>query len=303
MLLKSVTLRNRSARLYSTLRPRRVLFNIPGSDERKIKKGFQLNLDCAVLDFEDGVALSEKEKARNLVKDVLMTGDFGRAERCVRINSSTSEHYSADLNALIPVINKLDAIVLPKVENSKQIENVHQFLLQHDVDSRIKILAAVESAIGIVNLKEICTAPRVEALIFASEDYCADIGATRTSEGTELLYARTALVTYAAAFNLQAIDMVCIDFKNEQQLIKECIQGFNMGYTGKQAIHPSQVETIYNNFRPPPEKIDFAKRVIVEFEKHQKEGRGAFQLDGKMVDMPLVIQARRLLEKSNETIQ
>jgi len=283
----------------SMKRPRRVLFNVPGSDIKKITKATTLDLDCVVLDFEDGVALSEKQKAREIIPEALFRNNFGRAERCVRINPQESGFQEDDIRALVPVISKLDVIVIPKVAYAHHIINIHQFLKKFDPQHRIKLFAGIESARGLLNLKEISEAPRIEALIFASEDYCADVGITRTKHGEEFLYARSTVVTYAAAYRLNSFDMVCIDYKDDEQLKRECKQGYNLGYTGKQAIHPEQIQTIYDEFCPPPDKIDFAKRIIEESEKHQAHGKGAFELDGKMIDMPLVLQAKNTLSKAN----
>jgi citrate lyase subunit beta-like protein len=263
-----------------------------------LNKIASLGVDCAVLDLEDGVALSEKGAARNLIAQMLDRGDLGKSERAVRINARSSGLQKEDLECIRGVISRVDSILLSKVETLDELREVDSFLTKHDPTKRIKFLAAVESAKGILNLKEICESPRLEALIFASEDYCADVGATRTPSGIEMLYARSALVTYAIAHQLQAIDMVCIQFKDSAQLKRECIDGFNMGYTGKQAIHPDQIPIIKEHFRPPQEKIDFAIKVLVQSRNFEKVGKGAFEVDGKVIDKPMILQARRTMERA-----
>jgi citrate lyase subunit beta-like protein len=282
-------------------KPRRVLFNVPGSDEKKIKKALTLDADCLVLDFEDGVALNQKEKARSLVCHYLSKESFGRAERCVRINSVSSGQETLDLEALSAVLPSVDSIVLPKVEAPEHIQIIDKFLTERgDPSGRIKIMACIESAIALVNLTSICqTSKRVDALVFGSEDYSADVGITRTKNGDELFFARSAVVTYAKAFRLTAIDMVCIHYKDEEQLRRECQQGYNLGFDGKQAIHPNQIPIIYQMFKPPDELIQLAKKIIEENDKFQREGKGAFEIDGKMIDMPMVKWAFGILQKAD----
>ena len=156
----------------------------------------------------------------------------------------------------------------------------------------------VETAKGILNLKEIASHPRLDALIFGGEDFAASIGATRTKDAIELLYARQAVVTTAAAFGLQAIDIVAIDFKDLEALRKEFEFGAQLGFTGKQIIHPAQVEPVQAAFTPNDEAIAHAKRIVETFEASQKEGKGAYALDGKMIDMPLLKNAEKVLDRA-----
>lgn len=154
---------------------RRVLFNVPGSDQRKLQKATGLPLDCVVLDLEDGVAINQKEAARTTVLEALRTMQFGRAERLVRINPIGSPEVKEDLHKCIkPLVTEkiLDAIVLPKVESPSHLETLDSFLRQCGDNDNIKILAAIESARALVDLKDICKAggPRLEALIVLNLD-------------------------------------------------------------------------------------------------------------------------------------
>jgi citrate lyase beta subunit len=161
------------------------------------------------------------------------------------------------------------------------------------------MLVGVETAKGILNLKEIAESDRrLEAIIFGAEDYAASIGATRTRDATEVLYARSAVVTACAANDLQAIDMVYIDFRDIEGLRLEAQQGAGLGFNGKQIIHPNQVAPVQEAFTPSAEAIEYAQRVVEAFTSSQKEGRGAFALDGKMIDMPLLKNAQKVLERA-----
>ena len=163
----------------------------------------------------------------------------------------------------------------------------------------VRLLVGVETAKGIVNLKEIAEADRrLEAIIFGAEDYAASIGAQRTKEATEVLYARQAVVAACAANDLQAIDMVFIDFHDDAGLRLEAEQGAGFGFSGKQIIHPNQVAAVQEAFTPSKDAIQYAVRVIETFEASQKEGKGAYALDGKMIDMPLLKNAQKVLDRA-----
>ncbi len=163
----------------------------------------------------------------------------------------------------------------------------------------IRLLAGLETAKGVLNLKEIAGADqRLEALIFGGEDFAASVGATRSPEATELLYARQAVVTACAAHEIQAIDIVYIDFRDSDGLRREAGQGAAWGFAGKQIIHPAQVEPVQNAFTPAEEAIAYARRVVETFEASQQEGKGAYALDGKMIDMPLLKSAQNVLERA-----
>jgi len=124
------------------------------------------------------------------------------------------------------------------------------------------------------------------------------LGLIRTESRKELLYARSAVVTTAVAYGLQSIDLVCLNYNNESALETECQEGRELGFTGKQAIHPRQIPTIHRAFAPQQSEIEYASRIVAGYEEHSKQGVGAFGLDGKVVDMPVVKWAQRVLEKA-----
>jgi len=288
------------------MRSRRALLYMPGDDLHKIRKATTLNVDCICMDMEDGVALNRKAEARQTILTALETLDFGRSERMVRINAVGSGLETDDLQAVFtagPHIRP-DSIVTPKVESAEQVRWVSAQIAQAEQRHAwpaggIGMVILVETALGIVRLAEILSAdPRLQAVVFGSEDLAGDIGAVRTPEAWEIFYARSAIVTHAAAFHLQAIDMVYVNFRDPEGLRAEALQGARMGYVGKQIIHPSQVQPTQAAFTPSPEAVAHARRVVEAFEAHQNEGRGAFDLDGKMVDMPILKAALGVLERA-----
>ena len=169
-------------------------------------------------------------------------------------------------------------------------------LVVNQIISSQKVLVGVETARGIVNLAQIAEAvPRLEAIIFGAEDFAGDIGATRTPEAWEVFYARSAVVTHAAAAGLQAIDMVYIDFHDQEGLRREAREGARMAFAGKQIIHPNQVGPVQEAFTPGDAAIAAAQRILDAWDEHQSLGRGAFALDGKMIDAPIVKAAERVM--------
>jgi citrate lyase beta subunit len=274
---------------------------MPGDDWKKITKALTLGVDCICMDMEDGVAVSQKAEARATIARALQELDFGKSEKLARINTTGSGWERDDIEAVLPY--RPDGIVIPKVESYEPIEWGSEIIAAAEAEygwppGSIRMLVGVETARGILNLKEIASHPRLDAIIFGGEDFAASIGATRTREAVELLYARQAVVTACAAFGLQAIDIVTIDFENLDLVRAEAEFGVQLGYTGKQIIHPAQVEPVQAAFTPDEEAIAQAKRIVAGFEASQKEGKGAFALDGKMIDMPLLKNAQKVLERA-----
>ena len=280
---------------------RRALLYMPGDDWKKITKSLTLGVDCICMDMEDGVAVNRKAGARATIAKALQELDFGKSEKLARINSVGSGWEKDDIAAVLP--HHPDGIVIPKIESLGQIKWGSEIIEAAELRygwpiNSVRMLVGVETAKGILNLKEIASHPRLDAIIFGGEDFAASVGATRSRDATELLYARQAVVVACAAFSLQAIDIVTIDFKNLEVVRAEAEFGARLGYSGKQIIHPAQVEPVQSAFTPNDEAIAYAKRIVESFEASQKEGRGAFALDGKMIDMPLLKNARKVLERA-----
>lgn len=168
----------------------------------------------------------------------------------------------------------------------------------------IKILALIESAKALSDLSSICKAtPYLSGLIFAAEDFALDLSLTRTPSLTEFLYARSAIATACRAHNLPStIDLVCTSYKGDsgqKTLEEECLGGKGLGFNGKQCIHPSQVEIIQRAFAPDEKEVEWAVRIVIADEKADKQGRGAWTLDGKMIDVPVVGKAQAIVSRAD----
>jgi len=274
---------------------------MPGDDWKKITKSIRLGVDSICMDMEDGAAVNKKAEARATIVRALQELAFGASEKLVRINSVGSGWEREDIEAVLPY--RPDGIVIPKVESFDHLEWAGQIIEAAELKygwavNSIRVLIGVETAKGILHLKEIASHPRLDAIIFGGEDFAASIGATRTKDALELLYARQVVVVACAAFDLQAIDIVTIDFKDMDALRAESEFGAQLGYSGKQIIHPAQVEPVQTAFTPDHEAIESARRIIESFEASQKAGKGAYALDGKMIDMPLLKNAQKVLERA-----
>ena len=231
----------------------------------------------------------------------------------MRINAVSSGLALEDLTTVLKAPN-LDALVIPKVNRASDLHFITD-VLRHTLPDRhpsspsssssapIKILALIESAEAITNLNEICKAsPYLSGLIFAAEDFALDLSLTRTPGLMEFLYARSAIATAARAHGLPStIDLVCTSFRGDEGLRileEECLQGKGLGFNGKQCIHPSQVEVAQRAFAPGEKEVEWAVRVVVGDEKADAGGRGAWTLDGKMIDVPVVGKAKATVKRA-----
>ena len=276
------------------MNPRRSLLFMPGDDRRKIEKGIAAQPDCVIMDLEDGVALNRKLEARQTVVVALNELDFGSVEKIVRINTLDSGLAKDELEAVLPA--RPDAILVPKIESPEQVA----WVLDHLPDN-LPLLIMIETAKGIVNLKDIATLPGLSALIFGAEDLIASVGGIRTTSNHEVHYARSALALHAAAFGLQALDMVYVNFNDEAGLRAESRSALELGYSGKTAIHPKQIIPITETFTPSPAEVDHARRIVAADQHNQASGSGAFAFEGKMVDKPVVRAAAGVLARAGKS--
>lgn len=285
--------------------PRRSLLFMPGDSLKKIQKAATWEVDTVIMDLEDGVAQNRKEAARAVVGEALLTLGFGPRERLVSLNHISTGLPPVEVDATC--MGRPDGYIVPKAEDESDLRAVDRLLDAAEKrlglrDGAFRLFAMIETALGVMNLKEIARAtPRLEGLIFGAEDLAGDIGAVRTREAWEVFYARSAVVTAAAAYSLQAFDMVFTDFNDPAGLEAESVAARRLGYTGKTCIHPNQTPIVNAVFSPSAEELDRAQRLIAAFEEQQAAGAGAFTFEGKMVDMPMLVAARKVLARVGTT--
>jgi citrate lyase subunit beta/citryl-CoA lyase len=271
---------------------------MPGNNPDLMRNGGLFGADSVILDLEDSVSPGEKDAARILVRNTLLTIDYFDCERIVRINPLSTEYGADDLEMVVPY--GVDTILVPKCESAGDIKKVEEIIArlekEHSLGYEVLIMPLIETAKGIFNAYEIGAASgRVVALCFGAEDFTADIGAERTKEGTESFTARSMLVLGAKAAGVQVIDTVFSDVQDEEGLIASTREAMALGFEGKGVIHPAQIAPIHAVFSPAPDRIEYAKKVVAAIEKARSEGSGVATLGSKMIDAPIETRARKIL--------
>ncbi|ELZ47465.1 HpcH/HpaI aldolase [Halorubrum coriense DSM 10284] len=290
---------------------RRSLLFSPGDSPELMRKAPGAGADVICFDLEDAVVPGRKDEARAAVREVLADPAFDPdAEVCVRL---TAESPAADLDGVLgsdaesdaepesePASEgdavRLDAVMLPKVESADRVDDVADLCAERGRDPAV--FALVETAAGVLSAEAIAATPATDAVVFGAEDLAADVGATRTDEGTEVLYAREHVVLAASAAGVDAVDTVYTDFSDEAGLREDAAFARRLGYDGKLAIHPAQVGPITEAFTPDPEDVEWAAAVLDARDEAEREGRAVFQVDGEMIDAPLIAQAERILDRA-----
>ncbi len=261
-----------------------------------------LGSDCILIDLEDAVAPAEKDAARILTRNAVKALGYSKTVG-VRINSVATEHWQSDLDEILPL--QIDFIVLPKTECADDILAVDAFIndyySRHKCAKEIWIMALLETALGIENAFSIARASsRVKALFLGAEDLTSDLCAKRSAEGKEILYARSRIVCAARAAGIDVFDTPFTDINDADSLVKDSALARQLGFTGKAAIHPCQIEVINRIFSPSDEEIAYAKEVLAVYEDGVKNGLGAVALYGKMIDAPILERAKKVLAAAEE---
>lgn len=270
----------------------------PANDLRKVGKALMLNVDGTVLDLEDAVALSEKTNARNALKEALSLPR--RGDVFIRVNSVQTEFILSDL--LAAVTEGVKGLVVAKSESAEEIRQVDWLIGKIEkerglTEGSMEIIPFIESANAIVNAFSIASSsPRVSRMFFGGVDYVLDIGTTFSKGGTEIFYARSQLVVASRAAGIEPpIDTVYPDFKDIGGLVADAKAVRQMGFQGKLAIHPGQIEPLNEVFTPTPEEISWAEKIVAVFDEEEARGQAVFQVDGKMIEYPIANRARRII--------
>jgi citrate lyase subunit beta / citryl-CoA lyase len=281
---------------------RRTMLFMPGNNPGMLQNAGILGADSIILDLEDAVSLSEKDSARILVREAIKNVDYSEVEVTVRINPLTTEFAREDIDVIARV--KPDALMVPKATEEELIE-VHAILDSIEEEEgfdkgSIKLIPLVESAYGVENVYSIIKASnRVTAILLGGEDLTSDLGIKRTKEGDEIFYARNKVAVACRAMKVDSIDTPFTDTNDFDGLEKDTRKAKSLGMTGKASINPRQIDTIHSVYAPTKEEIRHAERVLDAMEEAEKEGKGVFSLDGKMVDAPIINRAKTTIELAN----
>ena len=279
---------------------------VPGNKEKMLTKSLGLGGDALVWDVEDAVPLVEKDFARTAIGKALDELPADHPPIYVRINPLPTNMLSADLNQIIKP--DLYGVMLAKAEYPSQVIELDTELSRLELANgltpgSIKIHCILETCLGVINAYPLATASsRVDGVSFGAEDFTLDLGTSRSREGIEQAYARSAVTIAAAAAKVMAIDTVYSDLNDEEGLIKEAKDGRQLGFTGKFAIHPKQISFINEAFSPSEKEVEYATKVVTAFKKAEEENLGVITVDGRMVDPPIVKKAQQILEAAGISI-
>ena len=265
----------------STLRS---LLFAPAAEERKLRQALEAGADAVIADLEDGTAPGEKEAARAIVESVFGEDDAPCA-RILRLNAADTQWFAGDLELVERLA--VDFLMLPKA-TPQAVAALGS--------AGPPVLAIVETAAGLRAAFETGSTDGVTALVLGTHDLGAELRTKARPDGLEILYARSKVVTDSAAAGLRSpFDTVYLDVRDTEGLEREADLARSLGFGGKACIHPGQVETVNRVFTPSEAELEWARRVLEAYREALREGRGAVALDGKMVDMPIVRHAERLL--------
>lgn len=289
-----------------TQRLRRSAHFVPGANEKMLHKSLASNADCLILDLEDAVVPKQKAAARQVVSQWLKEAGFGHKERTVRMNPLDTPWGLQDLAETMAY--PPDAYIVPKVSTLEELNTISAELDRleqqygHPANQVGLILVSTETPQGVLNLPTFAQCQRVIGLTWGAEDLSAALGAPRNRrpDGSYLdLYTHCRNITLlsAAAGGVQPIDSVYVDFNDAEGLADECEEAAWMGYTGKITIHPNQIDIVNQAFTPSAADVNEALELLAAFAEAEEEGLMAISFKGKMVDVPHLVRAQRLLAR------
>jgi citrate lyase subunit beta/citryl-CoA lyase len=279
-----------------TMRPRRSVLYMPGSNARAIEKARTLPADAVIFDLEDSVAPEGKAAARQQVLNAVTSGGFGAREIIIRINGLDTEWWLDDLNAAAKA--KPDAVLVPKVSSPGHLEDVAERLIDISADQKIRIWAMMETPLAMLNAGEIAAAAkdietRLSAFVMGTNDLAKDTRAKITPGRAPMVPWLMGCVTAARAHGIDILDGVYNDLGNAEGFARECDEARDMGFDGKTLIHPNQIGPCNAAFSPSTEEVANARKIIAAFSLPENKDKGVVQLDGRMVERLHADMARR----------
>ncbi|MDT2954402.1 citrate (pro-3S)-lyase subunit beta [Enterococcus casseliflavus] len=279
-------------------RLRRTMMFVPGANAAMLRDAPLYSADSVMFDLEDAVSLNEKDSARTLVHFALKTFDYSAIETVVRINGLDTVG-ALDIEAM--VLAGVNVIRLPKTETAQDIIDVAAVITQVEEENDLpvgttKMMAAIESAEGVLNARDIATASdRLIGIALGAEDYVTNMKTRRYPDGQELLFARSMILHAARAAGIAAIDTVFSDINDTDGFIAETTRIKQLGFDGKSVINPRQIPLVNGIYAPSKAEIQQAKEVIWAIREAESKGSGVISLNGKMVDKPIVERAERVI--------
>lgn len=272
---------------------------VPGNNPGMMADAHIYGPDSIMLDLEDSVTLAEKDAARLLVYHALQSVDYGNTEMVVRINPLNTPFGRKDIEAVVRA--GVHVIRMPKTETADEVREVEAEILRVEQRlgcvGRTQIMAAIESALGVVNAYDIATASsRMMGIALGAEDYCANLKTQRTPSGNELQLARQTIVVAARAAGIDALDTVYSNLNDMDTFRAEVEYIKSLGFDGKSIINPRQIEVVNEVFAPKEKDIAKARTILAAIKEAEARGSGVVSVNGKMVDKPVVIRAQRTID-------
>lgn len=278
----------------NTLRPRRSVLYMPGSNARALEKGRTLPADCLILDLEDAVAPDAKETARGRIRDSLRDGGYGRRELIVRVNGLDTAWGRDDITAAAD--SGADAILLPKVESADAVRQAVAALDDSGAPEGLALWCMMETPRGMLHAEEVASAsPRVEALVMGTSDLAKDLQAAHTRERLPMITSLGLCLLAARAAGIAILDGVYLDLADDEGFEYSCRQGKELGFDGKTLIHPKTIEAANRIFAPSEEEVAWSRTIIEAHAEADREGKGVVVVDGKLIENLHVEGARRLV--------
>lgn len=280
-------------------RLRRSMMFVPGSKPAMIKDCTIYGADSVMFDLEDSVSILEKDTARRLVYHALKSMDFGDTETVVRVNALDSEFGLEDLKAMVRA--QPGVIRLPKTETAQDVIDMENVIssIEEEVGLPIgttKMMAAIESALGVLNAYDIATSSkRLMGIALGAEDFVTDMKTNRSPEGIELLAARSQIILASRAAKISAFDTVYSDVNNEEGFMREATLIKQLGFDGKSLINPRQIDLLHKIYEPTLKEIEKSILIIEAAEEAERRGSGVVSVNGKMIDKPIIARAERVL--------
>lgn len=280
----------------------RSLIFVPGNRAGMLERALSFNADVVMVDLEDSVPPAEKTAARELARRWVPALHRAGRRVMVRVNSLDTGQTGEELAAVISP--DLYGVSVGKTESAWDLREIERIIAPLEAAAgleygRVKVIPWIESARAVVNANAMAAAlSRTVGLAFGAEDYTNDLGLRRTDSGEEVYYPRAATAVAARAAGIAALDGPYVAFRNPEGLEQDAGVARQLGYTGKFAIHPAQIDAINAAFSPSPEEVAYARRVLEAWREAEAAGRGSLALDGKMVDVPVVKRAQNLLARA-----
>jgi citrate lyase subunit beta/citryl-CoA lyase len=283
----------------ATLRPRRSVLYMPGSNPRALQKGRTLAADGLILDLEDAVAPDAKADARRQVAEALAEGGYGGREMLVRVNGPETPWGAEDLRVMATA--GADGILLPKVESAEAVAQAIAALDAAGGPGDLAVWCMIETPLGVLNAKEIAAAsPRLAGLVMGTSDLAKELHCLHTPQRQPFLTSLSIAVLAARAYGLAVLDGVHLDLSDDAGFVASCRQGLELGFDGKTLIHPKTIAAANETFGPDADEVAYSREVIAAFEQAQAEGRGVAVLEGQLIENLHVENARRLLTLSEQ---